>query len=97
MITSKTLLSAFISEVVECVKKPEHVDKYASSYSEPKIFEVRVTTQVGGAYWALRAVSNQLSCAESNEFEKRAQEFFHAHCRNIMDAYEGIDVTEYQD
>jgi len=90
MINSNTLLRAFISEVIECVKQPEQVDEYAMSYCEPKRFEVRVTTQVGGAYYALRAVATQLSYADSAEFENRANDFFHNHCRNIMDAYEGL-------
>jgi hypothetical protein len=97
MIKVDTLLKVFIGEVVECIKRPCDVDKYAMAYNEPKTFEVRVATQVGGAYWSLRAVSSQLSYTESSEFENRANEFFHTHCRNIMDAYEGLDTPEYQD
>jgi len=97
MINGNILLKAFISEVIECVRTPDQVDKYAMAYNQPKSFEVRVTTQVGGAYYALRAVSTELSYTEAGEFEKRANEFFHNHCRNIMDAYEGLDTSEYQD
>lgn len=97
MITLKTILHAYISEVVEDIVRPEDVDKYAVSFNEPKTFEPRVSCKIGGAYWALRAVCRALPYEESREFETRSQEFFHKHCKNIMDAYEGMDIPEYQD
>ena len=96
-ITAKTLLRAFISEVVEDIVRPEDVDKFSVSYDQPKKFEPRVSCKVGGAYWALRAVTRELSYAEAGEFDKRAQDFFNQHCKNIMDAYDGLDISEYQD
>mgnify|MGYP001205369736 CR=1 FL=1 len=98
MITLENMLNSFASEVVECVKRPKDVDDYSTSYCEPKRFEVRVRTQVGGAFWALRAVSSHLSYSDANEFENRAQEFFHNHCKNIMDLHDGLEFnSEYQD
>jgi len=96
-ITVKTLLRAFISEVVEDIVRPEDVDKFSVSYDQPKKFEPRVSCKVGGAYWALRAVCRELSYSDAREFETRTQEFFHQHCKNIMDAYDGLDLSEYQD
>lgn len=97
-VTVETLLKVFISEVVECIKTPTQVDENSYYNSEPKYFELRVRTQVGGAYWALRGISSQVfKHSDSLEFEKRSQEFFHTHCRNIMDAYEGLNTPEYQD
>lgn len=96
-ITVKTLLSAYISEVVEDIVRPEDVDKYSVAFNEPKTFEPRVTCKVGGAYWALRAVCRELSYDDAKEFEARSKEFFHQHCKNIMDAYDGLDLSEYQD
>lgn len=97
MITVKTLLSAFINEVVEDISKPEHVDQYACAFNEPKTFEPRVSCKIGGAYWAIRHVARDLSYDQSRELETRMQEFFHSHCRQIMDAYEGLDTPEFQD
>jgi hypothetical protein len=97
MITLENMLQAFASEVVEWVKRPKDVDEYSTSYNEPKTFEVRVRTQVGGAFWALRSISSDLSYAEANEFERRCQEFFHNHCKNIMDLHDGVKTPEYQD
>lgn len=96
-ITVKALLRAYISEVAEDIVRPEDVDKYSVAFSEPKTFEPRVSSKVGGAYWALRAVCRELSYSDAKEFETRSQEFFHRHCKNIMDAYDGLDLSEYQD
>lgn len=97
MITSKTLLGAFINEVVEDITKPEHVDKYAVAYNEPKTFEPRVSCKIGGAYWTIRHIARDLSYSEQNDLEKRMQDFFHRHCVQIMEAYEGLDIPEFQD
>jgi len=97
MITVKTLLGAFISEVVEDITRPEDVDKYAVAYNEPKTFEPRVSCKIGGAYWAIRHVARELSYDQARDLETRMQEFFHTHCRQIMEAYEGIDTPEFQD
>lgn len=97
-VTVETLLKVFISEVVECIKTPSQVDENSYVNSEPKYFEMRVRTQVGGSYWALRGISSQVfNHGDAVHFENRAQEFFHNHCRNVMDAYEGLNLPEYQD
>jgi hypothetical protein len=93
-IETKDLLKVFISEVTENIRTIGDVEEYSRCASEPKFYELRTRNTIGGAYWALRALSIQLPYAEGNAFVRAMDTFFDQHCKAIVEAYETIGGEE---
>jgi len=90
-ITSKDMLKVFTTEVVENIRTPESVEEYARCVSEPAFYELRITTTIGGAYWALRSLSIQLSYEEGNSLVRAMDTFFDKHCKNILEVNDMVE------
>lgn len=88
-ITKESILDAFVHEVLESIEKAEDVQKQTTAWNEPKVFEPRVNSRVGGCFWGLVYVARGLeSYAEKQWFEQRAKAFLDRHCKNLIETYE---------
>ena len=89
-ITSKEMLKVFITEVTENIRTPDAVEEYSRCTSEPAFYELRTTSTIGGAYWAMRSLSLHLSYTEGNTFVRAMDTYFDKHCKAILEANETI-------
>jgi len=88
-ITKESILGAFMHEVLESIEKVEDVQKQTTAWSEPKVYEPRVNSRVGGCFWGLIHVARGLdSYSEKHWFEERAKAFLDRHCKNVIETYE---------
>lgn len=93
-IQTQDMLKVWMSEVQASMNTVADVEQYSFSCSEPAYYEVRVPTQIGGAYWAIRSLGNQLGYDDHKNLVRAMDEFFNRHCKNIVEAYELIKVLE---
>ena len=77
-------LRHWIGTVTSEVNTPQDVEKY-SRIMDGK-FQIWIGTELYGAYWALRGMTND--CEGFVDTYMRMEEYFDAHCTAIMAAFE---------
>ena len=93
-ITSKDMLKVFITEVSDNIRTIRDVEQHAFTNCEPNYYEVRTSTQIGGVYWTLRALSINFSYNEGNDYVRAMDTYFDKHCKAIIEANEMIGGEE---
>lgn len=93
-IEAKDMLKVFITEVSDVIRNEADVEQHAFTASEPKYYEVRTSTQIGGVYWTLRSLSINFSYTEGNNFVRALDTYFDKHCKSIIEVNEMIGGEE---